>query len=169
MHGAPAAPAVAGPLPWVAVTEKQKRRSGIRRLLHETVVSSQDQLVELLNEAGVTCTQATLSRDLRDMDVIRERTADGGQRYVVDTRARYLAALREVVGMEILRATHNGSMIVLRTLSGRAGGVAAFLDDQRDPRILGTVAGDDTVFIAPADTDTIDSLMASISSLSDVG
>jgi transcriptional regulator of arginine metabolism len=151
------------------VTEKQRRRSGIRRLLQETVVSSQDQLVALLNELGVVCTQATLSRDLRDMGVTRERTADGGHRYVVDPRARYLTALREVVGMEVLQVRHNGSLIVVRTLSGRAGGVAAFLDEQQDPRILGTLAGDDTVFIAPADTAGIDSLMVSICAISDGG
>jgi transcriptional regulator of arginine metabolism len=149
------------------VSEKQKRRAAIRRLLLETVVSNQDQLVTLLNEAGLACTQATLSRDLRDMGVTRERTVDGGHRYVVDTRARYLTALREVVGMEILQVNHNGSMIVLRTLSGRAGGVAAYLDEQQDPRILGTLAGDDTVFIAPTDTAGIDSLMASICALTD--
>lgn len=147
------------------MSEKQKRRRLVRQVLREEVVSSQEQLASLLAERGVSCTQATLSRDLRDMGVSRERTAEG-LRYIMDTRARYLAALREVVGMEILDVQHNGSLVVLRTLAGRAQGVAAYVDEQNDPRVLGTVAGDDTVFIAPANIARIDALAESLLSLS---
>ena len=146
--------------------EKQKRRRLVRQLLREMVVSSQEQLAALLAERGVTCTQATLSRDLRDMGVVRERGPDGF-RYVMDTRTRYLAALREVVGMEIVDVRHNGSLVVLRTLAGRAQGVAAYLDEQKDPRVLGTVAGDDTVFVCPAEPSHIDDLAEAILTLSD--
>lgn len=148
------------------MTDKQKRRRLVRQVLREEVVSSQEQLASLLSERGVPCTQATLSRDLRDMGVSRERT-DAGLRYVLDNRARYLAALREVVGMEILDVRHNGSLIVLRTLAGRAQGVAAYIDESNDPRVLGTVAGDDTVFIAPAEAARIDALAEAFLSLSD--
>ena len=146
--------------------EKQKRRRLVRQLLREMVVSSQEQLAALLAERGVTCTQATLSRDLRDMGVVRERGPDGF-RYVMDTRTRYLAALREVVGMEIVDVRHNGSLVVLRTLAGRAQGVAAYLDEQKDPRVLGTVAGDDTVFVCPAEPSRIDDVAEAILTLSD--
>ena len=139
------------------MSEKQKRRRLVRQVLRDEVVSSQEQLASLLAARGVSCTQATLSRDLRDMGVSRERTADG-LRYIMDIRARYLAALREVVGMEILDVRHNGALVVLRTLAGRAQGVAAYIDEQNDPMVLGTVAGDDTVFIAPADTARIEEL-----------
>ena len=148
------------------LSEKQKRRRLVRQVLREEVVSSQEQLAALLAERGVSCTQATLSRDLRDMGVTRERTADGF-RYIMDTRTRYLAALREVVGMEIQDVRHNGSLIVLRTLAGRAQGVAAYIDEKKDPRVLGTVAGDDTVFVCPAQPSKIEDLVEAILTLSD--
>ena len=148
------------------MSEKQKRHRLVRQILREEIVGSQEQLASLLAARGVTCTQATLSRDLRDMGVVRDRTPDGF-RYVMDTRTRYLAALREVVGMEILDVQHNGALIVLRTLAGRAQGVAAYLDEQKDPRVLGTVAGDDTVFVCPAQPSRIDELVEGILTLSD--
>ena len=148
------------------MSEKQKRHRLVRQILREEIVGSQEQLASLLAARGITCTQATLSRDLRDMGVVRDRTPDGF-RYVMDTRTRYLAALREVVGMEILDVQHNGALIVLRTLAGRAQGVAAYLDEQKDPRVLGTVAGDDTVFVCPAQPSRIDELVEGILTLSD--
>lgn len=132
------------------MSERRVRHALIRRLLQAREVSSQDELARLLAEEGVQCTQATLSRDLRDLGVVRVR-GPRGARYELDQRSRYLRALREVVGMEITEVRHNGQLVVLRTLNGRAEGVAGFLDAMGDPRIMGTVAGDDTVFVAPAD------------------
>ena len=152
----------------VAMSDKRRRRRLIASILRRETVGSQDQLACLLLSEGVECTQATLSRDLRDMGVHREHTADGF-RYVIDTRSRYLAALREVVGMEILDVKHNGVMIVVRTLAGRAQGVAAYLDQQGDSRVLGTVAGDDTVFVAPADPKRIQNMADAIQTLAESG
>ena len=77
--------------------------------------------MHLLADHGVVTTQATLSRDLRDMGITRSMTSRG-PRYQVDQRARYMRALLRVVGMEIVDIRHNGSMVVVRTLSGRAEG-----------------------------------------------
>jgi len=146
------------------VSDKSQRRALIRRLLAAHDVASQEQLVKLLGEAGVQCTQATLSRDLRDMGVHRERSI-GGTRYRLDHRTRYMQALQEVVGREILGVRHNGMLVVLRTLTGRAEGVAGFLDAWENQDILGTVAGDDTVFVAPADPTRCDALADAIRKL----
>lgn len=143
---------------------RSHRRTLIRRLLQDHVVSSQEQLAGLLREAGVTCTQATLSRDLRDMGIIRDRGPDGPV-YRIDNRARYLKVLRQVVGMEITSVRSNGMLVVLRTLQGRASGVAGFLDAWDNPRILGTLAGDDTVFVAPAQPSDCEALAAEIAEL----
>ncbi len=148
------------------MSDRRQRRAAIRRLLQSREVSSQEELARLLSEQGVPCTQATLSRDLRDMGVVRGR-GPRGPRYELDQRTRYLRALREVIGMEILEARHNGVMVVLRTLTGRAEGVAGFLDALGNPLILGTVAGDDTVFIAPSDPARCEELVAEINALID--
>ena len=140
---------------------RDRRHVLIKRLIAERWISSQDELVRLLEEAGVPCTQATLSRDLRDLGVVRHNT-DQGPVYRADRAAAYRSMLRRVVAMEILSVRHNGSLIVLRTLAGRAEGVAGFLDGWGHENILGTVAGDDTVFVAPADTARIHALVEDI-------
>ncbi len=76
-----------------------------------------------------------------------------------------MKVLRQVVGMEITAVHHNGAMVVIRTLTGRAEGVAGFLDGWDNPDILGTVAGDDTVFVAPASLDRCDALVDTIQAL----
>ena len=148
------------------MADRKRRRRLIHELLQKHVVSSQDQLATLLGEAGVSCTQATLSRDLRDMGITRDRGPDGPV-YRADHHGRYLKKLAEVVSMEITDASHNGSLVVVRTLPGRASGVAGFFDGSDDPRILGTVAGDDTVFLAPRSTADCDALVQTIRTLAE--
>lgn len=143
------------------MSSRDHRRAVIKRILTEHRVGSQDELVGLLEQAGIVCTQATLSRDLRDMNVVRRTNAEGPV-YVADRSAAYIEALRRVVAMEISHLSHNGSLVVIRTLAGRAEGVAGFLDSMGHENILGTVAGDDTVFVAPRDTSRIEALVDDI-------
>lgn len=148
------------------MSERESRRALIRQVLLAEHVSSQDQLLKHLQGHGVTTTQATLSRDLRDMGITRSMTARG-PRYEVDRRGRYMKALMQVVGMEVVDIRHNGSLVVVRTLSGRAEGVAAILDSRDDFDILGTVAGDDTVFVAPSDPSQCEDLVHAIRALTE--
>ncbi len=136
----------------------------IKRLVQAHRIGSQEELVGLLEAQGISCTQATLSRDLRDLSVVRRNTAHGPA-YMLDRSAVYVDALRRVVGMEVLTVRHNDSLVVIRTMQGRAEGVAAFLDSWDNENILGTVAGDDTVFVAPADTARITELVQEIRAL----
>jgi len=148
------------------VSDREHRRALIRRLLAEREIGSQDELAEQLEQRGVACTQATLSRDLRDLGVMREQ-GPSGPRYRLDPRNRYHQALRQVVSMEIQSVRHNGSLVVVRTLTGRAEGVAGFLDSWKNPDLLGTVAGDDTVFVAPTSGERVQALADSIRALMD--
>ena len=102
------------------------------------------------------------------MNIVR-RTGPDGPVYRADRNAAYLEALRRVVGMEVQSARHNGSLVVVRTLAGRAEGVAGFLDNCGHENILGTVAGDDTVFVAPRDTSRIQQLADDILNLQHIG
>lgn len=144
---------------------RDHRRNLIRRILQEQDVASQDDLARILAERGVPSTQATLSRDLRDLNIVRRMGPDGRPVYRADRNSVYLEALRRVVGMEVLSVAHNGGMVVVRTLAGRAEGVAGFLDNSGQDNILGTVAGDDTVFVAPRDTSRIQQLVDDILNL----
>lgn len=143
---------------------RDRRRNAIKRLIHEFRISSQEELVKLLANEGIHCTQATLSRDLRDMGIIRRNTPVGPV-YKADKSAGYIEVLRRMVGMEILNVRHNSNMVVVRTLAGRAEGVAGFLDNWGHDNILGTVAGDDTVLLVPADISLIENLVADIRAL----
>ena len=131
------------------MADKQSRHTLLQQILRDHSVSSQEALVALLNESGVSCTQATLSRDLKELGVTREHSK-AGPRYQLPNQAQYLLALQQVMAVEIISVKHNGSTVVVRTLVARAGGVAGYIDGMDHPAILGTIAGDDTVFIEPA-------------------
>jgi transcriptional regulator of arginine metabolism len=126
---------------------KMVRQSKIKELITSRDVSSQDELRELLNGSGSDVTQATLSRDLNEMGIVRIQT-ENGFKYVFhldDTEP----ALKQIIGKEIIRIIHNESLIVVRTLPGRAQGVALYLDRMKNNHIIGTVAGDDAIIIVP--------------------
>ena len=146
------------------MSAKSNRQSLIRTILEKNNVSSQDHLGGILSDQGVRCTQATLSRDLREMGVSRVH-GPSGHVYKLHPNTQSIHALKSVIGMEILGVSHNNSLVVIRTLAGRAQGVAAFLDDMDLSDILGTVAGDDTIFIAPSHTNHCDALVATINAI----
>ncbi|MBN2799879.1 MAG: hypothetical protein JXX28_12105 [Deltaproteobacteria bacterium] len=130
------------------MTAKEHRALLIRQLIREHQVRSQEELASLLEAEGAGCTQATLSRHLRELSIVR-RSGPDGPRYQEDDASQLSAHLAGLVAREILAVDHNGQMVVIRTLPGRAGGVAAWLDQHGHFGILGTIAGDDTLFVAP--------------------
>ncbi len=101
----------------------------------------------MLHSEGYKVTQATLSRDFADLGVIRTFT-DIGVRYVLssDDFGKHISKL---IGLEILSVNSNENMILIRTLAGRAQGVAHYIDRLNKEEILGTIGGDDTVLIIP--------------------
>ena len=128
-------------------TSKNQRQFTIRELLTKEHLSSHEDLQRSLKKSGFAVNQATLSRDLAEMGVGRVTTSEG-PRYTFrgegeDTRVRALLSY-EVRGIYC-----NESMIVIKTLSGRAHGVAEMIDMLESKFILGTIAGDNTIFIAP--------------------
>ncbi|MBI2618515.1 MAG: arginine repressor [Ignavibacteriales bacterium] len=119
----------------------------IKRLLATQPLGTQEDLCRALRKSGFRVTQATLSRDLRELGVVRINTPEG-MRYVLHTEAEE-ERLKAMVGYEVERIESNEEMIVVKTLPGRAPGVAAIIDNLRHPLILGTIAGDNTIFITP--------------------
>jgi transcriptional regulator of arginine metabolism len=130
------------------MSSKSKRQNKIKEILTCHSISQHENLIKLLKEQGVLVTQATLSRDFSDMGVIRTISDDGSPRYILNPEESGRQILK-FIGFEILGVQHNESLILVRTLAGRAQGVAYFIDRLNKPEILGTVAGDDTVLIIP--------------------
>lgn len=145
------------------MANKLKRQNLIKTLLTERYISSQEQLIMLLRNYDIKVTQATLSRDFADLGVIRIFT-DQGVRYVIsaDESGNQIARL---IGYEILSINHNESLIVLRTLAGRAQGVAHYIDRLNKEEILGTVGGDDTVLIIPNKSKNINLIIEMINEI----
>ena len=128
-------------------TGKTQRQFTIRELVTKEDVASQDDFKRALKKAGFPANQATLSRDLAEMGIGRVATAEG-PRYTFyeegeDNRVRAL------LSYEVRGIYSNESMIVIKTLAGRAHGVAELIDTMASPFILGTIAGDNTIFITP--------------------
>ncbi len=139
---------------------KQTRQFAIRQIIAARAVPNQDELRQLLEDQGIEVTQATLSRDLKEMAIGRIHTAEG-IRYVA-TAGNEESRLASLISYEIESIESNEVMVVIRTLPGRASGVAEIIDGFRHPDVLGTIAGDNTIFIAPTSTRQIDRLVGDL-------
>jgi transcriptional regulator of arginine metabolism len=128
------------------VTDQDRRREAISHLLRTRRIGTQEELLSALAEAGLEATQATLSRDLARLGARRVSRPDGGTFYEVPAEGDPLGALRGLVSS----VAANASMVVIRTLPGSANAVARAIDVAQVPEVLGTIAGDDTIFVAPA-------------------
>lgn len=129
------------------------RKSKILELIQENEVETQQQLVELLSNAGFKATQATISRDIRDMKLIKTNKGMGKSCYALppknDNRLsdRFVKILRETI--KDVRSAEN--LIVVQTLNGCANAAAEAMDSASSDEIVGTIAGDNTILII-ADT-----------------
>ena len=127
--------------------EIHKRHAMIKNLISSQEIFNQTQLVKTLKQKGIKSTQATLSRDLMELGVVRIPTANGSIYRLSATGDE--SALKNRVAEEIISINGNENMIIVKTYPGRAQGVAVFLDRQSNLEILGTLGGDDTIIIVP--------------------
>lgn len=126
---------------------KVARHEKIIELIQEFDIDTQEELAARLNEAGFKVTQATVSRDIRALKMTKVAGRDGKSHYAI------LEDSPGVLGDKYTRVLHDAltsidvgqNMIVIKTISGMAMGVAAALDAMKWPEILGSIAGDDTV------------------------
>jgi transcriptional regulator of arginine metabolism len=122
------------------------RRATLAKIIREQQVGRQTELVDLLRKSGHTATQSSVSRDLRELGV-----AKLGDRYVLPEAAMApkndFAALRPFVNARLTAGTN---LTVLKTTTGSAQSVAVAIDTARWPEVVGTISGDDTIFIATA-------------------
>ncbi|MCQ2385822.1 MAG: arginine repressor [Clostridia bacterium] len=129
--------------------QKKARQEKILELINQKNIETQEDLITGLREMGYAVTQATVSRDIRELNLIKGTTGSGAYRYVqtVKTDAAKLK-FNGVLTESVLRMDYAGNMIVIKTIPGLASPVAACIDTLREPEILGCIAGDDTVFVA---------------------
>ena len=132
------------------MSTKQQRQQIITRLIAQENVCSQPHLQEMLKEQGIDATQATISRDLEELGAVKIRVAGGDSIYAIAEYAPARVApsdqLRRVMAEWVAEVTSSGNLVVVRTPPGCAHVVASALDRSALSGLLGTVAGDDTIF-----------------------
>ena len=134
---------------------KQVRQRAIRDLVEQRPIRTQQELAAALRERGFRTTQATISRDVAELGLIKAGRS-GTQAYAIPPRLREADTSGEDRIRTLLRdmpveMREAGTMLVLKTLPGSAHPLAAALDRARWPEVAGSIAGDDTVFVAFAD------------------
>ncbi len=134
---------------------KIKRHAKIVDLINQYNIETQEELAERLNAEGFTVTQATVSRDIRDLKLSKVSTDDGKQKYIImqsknlNMEEKYVRILRDgYVSMDMAQ-----NILVIKTVSGMAMAVAAALDHIECKEIVGCIAGDDTIMCAIRSTD----------------
>ena len=129
---------------------KKKRQGKIIEIIQKYNVGTQEELADRLREEGFHVTQATISRDIRELKLSKMSAEDGVQKYIVleqnggELENRYVRVLQEAYSS--VDTAQN--LVVIRTVSGMAMAVAAALDAMKLPEIVGCIAGDDTIFVA---------------------
>ncbi len=126
------------------------RRTRILKIISENVIQTQEELADRLNEEGFPVTQATVSRDIKQLNLIKVPAGDGRSRYAPheersdEIDEKYVNVLR--AGFKSMDMAMN--ILVIKTISGMAMAVAASIDALDFPQIVGSIAGDDTVMCA---------------------
>ena len=141
---------------------KSSRHEKILEIINRQPIETQDELLEALSREGCKVTQATISRDIKDLRLVKTLGSDGRYRYTasqentVDIRSSFSHLLITSV-LSIDRAQN---IVVVKTLGGMANALCAALDSMGNHAIVGTLAGDDTIFIACRENDDASQLMA---------
>ena len=148
---------------------KSQRQHVLARLLGQQAVSSQTQLVDLLAAEGIVATQATVSRDLEDLGAVKVRNPSGDSVYAIPEHPIERVAppdqLRRVLGEWVVEVIASHNLVVLRTPPGSAHVVGSAVDRASLDGVIGTVAGDDTLFVVAAATTTGDEVAATLRAL----
>ncbi len=132
---------------------KKERKETILDLIRTHRVTSQEGLRELLRKRGIEVTQATLSRDMTELRLVKVMGSDGGARYSLPDAGDHTPHLEALLPTLFLSADSAGNLMVVRTMTGGAQAVGLAIDAEGWPEVLGTVAGDDTVLIVLRDED----------------
>ena len=128
---------------------KNSRHTRILEIINDNVIETQDDLIEKLRESGYPVTQATVSRDIKQLGLIKTATKDGGYKYTAPRNdgAGNDTKLRTIMKETIISAQEAQNIVVLKTMPGMATAAATSLDVLMGDDIVGSIAGDDTIFI----------------------
>lgn len=140
---------------------RYSRQNKILDIINTHEVETQDKLVSLLKKSGYKVTQATISRDIKELQLVKTLSASGKYKYTIGTNVdqpisdRYIKIFRETI--QTIEAS--GNIIVVKTLSGCANAAAEAIDTLNLPNIIGSLAGDNTIFLVANDPANVSALV----------
>ena len=142
---------------------KDQRQRMIRKILGKRQVHNQDELLSLLSEEGIHTTQATLSRDLKEMRVVKLHKQDGGYFFSLPVETMHVVpdvahTVSGIVSLEV-----SGQLAVIRTRPGYANMLGAVIDSTVGTGVMGTIAGDDTLLLILREDTGESTLVATLS------
>lgn len=147
---------------------KSQRQAKIMEIISTKNVETQEQLqIELQNE-GFRCTQATISRDIKDMRIVKELTSMGTYRYTTsgnEIGGTFTSRLNTIFRECVVSCDYAQNIIVIRTLPGLASAAGSAIDAMNMSAVVGTLAGDDTVMVVMRDNNTAAAFCGEIKNL----
>ena len=147
---------------------KTQRQAKIMEIISTKDIETQEQLLQSLQEAGFYSTQATISRDIKELRIVKELTSLGTYRYTTaahEVPTTFSGRLNTIFRECVTSFDYAQNIIVIHTLPGLANAAASALDAMNISVVLGTIAGDDTVFIVMRDNNSAAAFCGEIKSL----
>ena len=144
---------------------KNVRQSKILEIIAQQDIDTQNKLLEALLAAGVKSTQATVSRDIKELRLVKELTPDGGYRYTAgkgEDLSDFDLRLKKIFRESVKSCAVAQNLIVIKTLPGLANAACSTLDGMTVPHLVGTLAGDDTAFLAMTDRESTEAFCREI-------
>lgn len=128
---------------------KGQRHIKIREIITKNEIETQDELVDFLKEAGFNVTQATVSRDIKELHLVKVPLIDGRYKYSLPSDQRFnpLQRLKRALMDSFVSIDGSENLIVMKTLPGNANAIGALIDNLDWDDIIGTICGDDTILI----------------------
>lgn len=143
---------------------KFRRQAKIIELIEKQVVETQEELTSLLLAEGFDTTQATISRDIKELRLVKLASQNGVLRYGVSSQKSdltYTIRLQNIFAECVVKIDIAQNLVVIKTLPGLGSAAAAAIDSLPENEIIGTLAGDDTVFVAMKDVESAKSFAKS--------
>lgn len=130
------------------IAVKKKRQEVILEIIEKYDLSTQDELLQKLRENGFDATQATVSRDIKELRLVKTMSAGGQYKYAVTKTEsdELLSKFRSIFSQSVVSADYAGNTIVIRCYNGMAQAACAAFDSMQWDGLVGTLAGDDTIF-----------------------
>ncbi|MBQ9166293.1 MAG: arginine repressor [Oscillospiraceae bacterium] len=144
---------------------KERRQQAILDIIASRDIETQEQLLTALKEYGFQCTQATISRDIKELQLIKELSLAGNYRYVVSDRkgkGEHDERLQTIFRQGVISVAAAQNLIVVKTMPGLANAAASALDHMNIENMVGTLAGDDTALLIMAHNQAAEGLCSEI-------